>query len=578
MNSMHSRFHLLASIVGSLTFALFASCSDDDDSGGGGPVPGNATVDVLIGDAAVDDLSAFSADVESVRLRDDTGVFTTDLLPAGAIEVEFLRLNGAQALLVRGTVPEDTYDAIEVGFTPGAYEARAEDGSDVTVTASSDVLLLAFPAPLVLSADEYARVEVDLDLPNSLSGDVSAGDVDLDPTGTVVTGDGSTETEVVALKGLVTDSDAGAGTVTVDAFADDSQVISLGEATVRTVFVDLFLDTDGSELTSTDFFNALVDNQTLLEVHGTLGQSGEIDATRIDIEDQSGGAGSANDVRIRGTIVSTAVDAFTLRIRDVNDGESVADPILAGLGDPAEIDVSYDTSTVFVLGGTEVADSTELLVGRTVEVRFCDFATEPFPACVVDVSDEPVGFEGLVTDVAGLPNSFVMHLDADDPAISGGLVQDELTDVTVDLTGSTIVLDAAGDPVLVADDIVADVEITAEGTISGGPTTPTLTATRTVLAGGRLSGALVTTNDELTSSFTTTGGDILDPFGANVTAGTQTVLIEPTATFTGDVSTKTEFFDLLDTVAGANALIGVHGLGTANTNEIRAFEIDVRVP
>ena len=86
------------------------------------------------------------------------------------------------------------------------------------------------------------------------------------------------------------------------------------------------------------------------------------------------------------------------------------------------------------------------------------------------------------------------------------------------------------------------------------------------------------TSDELNSSFTTTGGTMVDTFGPTVTTGTQQVLIQPGATFSGAAVSSSEFFALLNGSQGATATINVRGLPTANPNEIRAFDIHTLLP
>lgn len=340
---MSSRLATNLFVVPLALVPLAVSCSDDDDGAGGIPLQSGA--DVLIRDAAVHDLLAFTAEVQSVRLRTQAGGFTNNLVGTGPVEVEFLGLGDALAFLSHGDIPQDSYDAVEIGFTPGSYSARAEDGSVVTVASSSDTLLAPFPALLVF---------------------------------------------------------------------------------------------------------------------GTARGSGP-------------------------------------------------------------------------------------------------------------------GFQGVVTDVTGLRDAFIVRLEPHDPAITGGLVQDDLTDVIVDLSASTVVLDVEGDPVLFPDDVGLELELETEGAFTGPATAPTLSATRVRVRPGFLDDALVTNSDEGAGSFTTSGGELVDPFGPNVAPGAQLVVLEPTAAITGDIVTRAELFDLLQGPEGSSAEIDVLGLGTGTANEIRAFRVDVEV-
>jgi len=210
-------------------------------------------------------------------------------------------------------------------------------------------------------------------------------------------------------------------------------------------------------------------------------------------------------------------------------------------------------------------------------VRFCTFATTPFPACEVAVSNTTPSFRVVTTDVTGLPGSFTVNLDPNDPAITGGFVQDSTTAVTVDPATANIVFGSGAQQPLLDTDITNGLPMRLQGTFGGTAGAPTFSANQVTINGGRLRGTGVTSSNQLNSSFITTGGTIVDPFGANVTPGAQQVLLEPNATFTGAATNAADFFTFLGTPQGATAEVDVHGLGTATPNEIRAFEIDTRV-
>src|SRR6185295_13273295 len=106
----------------------------------------------------------------------------------------------------------------------------------------------------------------------SLDGDVGTGAVTLAPEGTAVADDGSTPLVVRDFRGLVTASDEVGRTVTVDAFADDAQQVALGAVSVDTSGTVLFLDQNSASRTSSEFFDAVTADQTLVEVQGTLMQ------------------------------------------------------------------------------------------------------------------------------------------------------------------------------------------------------------------------------------------------------------------------------------------------------------------
>jgi len=417
------------------------------------------------------------------------------------------------------------------------------------------------------------RVDVDLNLMASLTGDVTSGAITFAPQGAASIG-GGVSIPLSEFKALVTSSNAARRTLTTNTFADDGQAVPVGTRTIDTSAVLLFLDEDGAVLTEQQFYAALVPNQTLINVQGTLFPSGVVQATRVWIEDQTGGTGSTDRVRIRGDVVGVDTDSLRLRIQNVTDGSQVTDQILPGLSDPGTVDVTFDPDTVFLSGGTQVGDSSALAVGRSVEVGFCSFAASPFPACTVDVSSSAPQLRGTVSTVDGLPGSFVMHLDPSDPAIVGGLVESSTTDVPVDLTTSTILFNGGGNVVLLPADLTPGMELTTRGTLGGTETAPTLTASEVRVSGGFLGATSVASFDEPNSTFISSGGSFVDPFGSSVTSGEpQLILIQPGATFSGSALTPAEFFALLDSPQGLGATVNVRGLPTSNPNEIRAYEL-----
>src|SRR6185503_610692 len=400
--------------------ALLVSCS-----GGGGGGGGGATADVLIGDAPRDDLLSFSAVVQSVRLQRDDLSFTSDLFGSREFEVEFLGLNGALAFLLKGNIPPGTYIAVEIGFVPGQYQAKADDSSPVTIVAPTSTYLAALPAPLVVAAGDYVRFAVDLDLLNSLSGDVATGSIDFAPSGSCHSNDGSEDAPIDELKGNVVSSSLATRTVVVDGFAGDPPV-DIGRVSVHVSDAAVLLDNDNAALSVESFF-ASIPGGTLLEVHGNLVLGGTVEATRIEIEDAGGGSSVA---RIAGFVTSLAGGQFGLQIAQIKDGASVVEPVLEALGDPAVIDVSFGGGTSFVFDSGGLTNSGSLAAGQEVKVRFSAFSDEPFPASEVEIDDTP-GFHATLTGLARFPAELVVRLDAGDPAIRGGSVAGPDTEVRV---------------------------------------------------------------------------------------------------------------------------------------------------
>jgi hypothetical protein len=213
-----------------------------------------------------------------------------------------------------------------------------------------------------------------------------------------------------------------------------------------------------------------------------------------------------------------------------------------------------------------------------VHVKFPVFANPPFLASRIEIESEGVEFEGQVTSTAGLPGSFVMHLDSDDPAVLSGEVASSSTDVTVDVAGSPVSLDVEGDPTLSALAILSGQKVEPEGALSGSPTSPTISATKVKIFAGRLRDATVDEASRAGHTFHATGGQLDDPFGGGVVAGSLDVTIAPGAVFTGDTFSESGFYDLFENLQGGQTLsVEIRGIGSGTATAIRSYEIKVQV-
>lgn len=570
-------------------FCLLATaCSGGGGSAGGGGGGGGsaARTDLLLTDAALDDLLAFRTTVSELRLRRQGGGTSANLL-AAPLPVEFLGLEGVLGFASISDLTSGVWIGARVAFEPGSYEAVTRDGTPVAVVASWDVLDVDFAAPLQLDDSGYRRIEIDLDLGASLSGEVGSPPIAFAPSGLARIDDGSSSGTIDEIRGLVTSASA-PDSLVVDAFADDDLTVPLGEVTVRVGAGTLLVGDDGAPLPSVGaFFSALTAGATLVEVHGRLGLGGRVDATRVEIEDHSGGSGSSSLVKIEGLVLGVGPGGtFELLIQEIEKGQAIASPVLEQMGSPASITVSFDAGTHFYLdadhgGGSEdsvPSDASQLAVGRRVKVGFADFLAEPFPAHKVEIESTHAEFEGSIVDASGLPASMVIHLHHSEPAILSGDVDSDQTDVTVTLAGSHFLLDTHGHPSLTVGDLLVGMKVEVKGTLSGPSGAPTITAWRTKVHAGRLDGALVTGVQPGDATFTTLGGDVDDPFGGGVTPGPMLVHVEPEAEFDGDAEDAASFYALFQNLAEGETLeVRVEGIGTGATDEVRAFEIDVKL-
>lgn len=402
----HARF-LVGAFALALTLPWFAGCG-----GGGGSSSSGATVDVLVTDAPVDDLLSFSARVESIKLRVDGGSLTSNLLD-GSLDVEFLGLAALQRWLGTARIPAGTYSGIELEFVPASYVARDLNGALVPVTATGNELLLTFTAPFTVDATGYRRILVDLDLATSLTGTVPAW-ITFDPQGSASDDDGSVEFPIDEIRGRVVAFDAANFEMTVDAFADSDQTVALGRITVTVPQTATLIDDDDASFPDREaFFDALVAGTTFVEVDGNL-IDGTVNATVVQVDDNGAGGGDAL-VRIEGRILAlTGGTTIDLALREIEKGEAVAQPVLAGLGNPASIDVSFNGGTPVFLPEHVPSSTAALAVGQIVKVRFNTFSTEPFPASQIEIE---VGRDSLTVVDETNAGELVVHL-ADLPGVS----------------------------------------------------------------------------------------------------------------------------------------------------------------
>ncbi|MBK7875756.1 MAG: DUF4382 domain-containing protein [Planctomycetes bacterium] len=401
----------------------------------------------MLTDTPADDLLSFNATVEELHMVQQGGGETANLL-AGPVTLDFLALQGSFAWIASQDLPADTYTGVRLVFTPGSYDARTNDGASVAVNSLSDEVTLLFTTPVVVTDTGYKKIVADLDLASSLAGLVSSPPIDFDPTGSSRDDSSTSSHALDELKGVVNTHDVSASTLVVDATADDDGAVVLGQVLVRVTSTTLLLADDGSEFaTRADFFDALVDASTALEVHGNL-VSGAVTATRIEVEDNAAGGGEDNLVKLRGLVLAVNANDFEMSIGSVDKGEAI---VMAANGGsvPETQTVDFDEATIFFGSDDALTTSAALVVGARVQAKFASYTSAPFLASRVEVENEGSEVEnrGTITDLAGLAAlspSLTARLEATSPAVLGGLVTDETTDVEVDLSGATNVLDTAG--------------------------------------------------------------------------------------------------------------------------------------
>jgi len=579
MNLKRTLFPLIG-----LVAAGMASCNGGPvNTGTIGAAAGSG--DILVMDAPIQSLVSFEALVNEIHLEGDPGGTSVNLLSA-PVSVEFLGLQGKLGWLASvPTLPQGAYTGIRMVMQPGAYVARMQNGNLVPVNSTSDTLTVDFPAPVTVDGSGYDRFELDLDLMSSLTGDVAAPPLTFTPAGTIITSTGSTQIDIDEIEGVVKSVNMSANTFTFDAFVDKDMSVPLGEVTVQLQGSTLMYQDNGMAYGSmAAMLGGMQANMTTVEVHGTLGANQVLTADKVNVEDHNAGMGSADTVKIEG-LVSAIVPgtSFDLTIRDIEKAESIATPVLSGMGDPGVITVSFDVNTSFFQNEYTPSNEFALAVGQEVKVKFVSFTATPFPAAVVEIESAYPQVDGSITDTSGAPTNLTITLGAMEMPVLEGLVASDVTPVDVDLSGTVITLDTEGDPAITAGALWAGLDVEVEGSLGGTPTVPTLSAISLKVQPGKIGYASVSSPDELNSTFLLGNVEVSDDFGngidTSITNGSIIMTIDPSCVIDDGALDIAGLYALQAGLQfGSFALSAeIKGIATAGTMEIRAYEIETTV-
>jgi hypothetical protein len=562
---------------GLAALSLFGAASCGGGGGGGGNNNAPSSVDFVLTDAAVDDLMAFTVRVTSLRLVSQTGGVLGPELLAAPLTIDLIGAGANPRWVGRDDVDDGVYRGVQLVIDPASTVALDRLGATVGVQHGATTFELGFPAPTSIDDDDYAKIVIDVDLGASLTGDVASPPIQFDPQGVVTLLGSGASTDIDEVEGLVTSTNSPSSLV-IDAFADDDDTIAIGPVTVNISGSTVLLDDDGFPFASrAAFFATLILNSTELEVHGPL-VGGSINATRIEVEDD--GNGDAYVVKIDGRIenLDRVANTFDLVLIEIEKGASLAGPVLNGLGNPTTIACEYDDVTTVILldDDDDIVDDNSLATGQRIKVKFPVFATSPFQAGRIEIEDQPE-FEGRIQDISGLPNTIIIRLDDDDPAIANGQVDDAATDVTVNLANSTLFLDTEGRPTLTPSQLLVGLELEIYGTLSGASNAPTIAASRTKIHPGEFEGVVSLVFSQA-GSFDATMIELDDPFGNTVTFGSVAVDFAPGCVFDGDATDAASFFALFNNLQQGEELhVEVEGIGTSTPNVIDAYEIEVEI-
>lgn len=527
--------------------ALLSACGSDSD-----PTPAGSA-DFLVTDAPIDDLAAFQARLLVLQLNRADGSSTPNLL-ASPVQLEFLGLQGISAWLASSPVAAGTYTGLTATFDPNSTSAVALDGTPVAVQSVSTTLQTVFPVPVEVQDAGYVRFETDLDVASSLLGEVSSGSIQFSASGSSSSSDGSFEAPIDEIQGVVTSVDAGASTLRLNAFADGDLAIPLGDVEVlvngSTALVG---DNDVPFADAPSFFAFLVPGQSLLEVHGNLGSNGSVVASRIEVEDQIGGLGGGDTlVRIEGLVQNlNPAGSFDLLIQEIEKGQSVASGVLAQLGNPSSIGVSFDGSTQFFFDDDVPTTSGSLANGQEIDARFAAFQSEPFAAFEIEID---------LTPTVGIPAVWSAQDASSTPAIS---VDPRWTaafgaDQPLRSTDVELFLDAPGTPSLTPSDLSHGQALRLSQLEASGPR-----AAQARVLPGRLDQAQIVAFDAITNELFVVGGEVTQPFAGAEPFGPVRVDLDTLPVPVGP--------DQLE----RGAFVNVIGLSGKHPGELRAFALEL---
>jgi hypothetical protein len=482
--------------------------------------------------------------------------------------VEFLGLESEPLWLARIKPPRGVFTALRVVLDEDSVAAMDRAGATMPISTLGDEWIAPLDEPLRLGFNNYERLVLDLDLSASLSGDLPP--LIFAPIGFAVT-DRAPLMEIDEVYGRVSSKDPDRSSLRLSAFAPGEVDQVFGEVDVELLAGTVLVAEDGSTLPSQADFFAAVEPGTLLYVYGNVDEAGRLEAGRIEIE---GDAMGANPVKIEGLVLTAGAASFELLIRELESGAEIAEGVLANLGNPASIEVSFDAMTRFLFDDNSDATSADLREGVKVKAKFASFMNEPFAATLVEIDVEEPEIEGVVVDVSGMPDTLTMRALSNEPAVRTGLIASAETNVLVEIGNLRVRLDTRGNPSIARDLIQVGMQLEVQGTLAGPATAPVLTASRVTVHAGRF-GGFVTASSRGTNSFDAQVTQVFAPLGELVSSPPFAVVFSDGAAVQGSALDVDGFFDLAESLQVDDVLaVQVLGIGSGVPNEVLAFEVE----
>lgn len=355
---------------------------------------------------------------------------------------------------------------------------------------------------------------------------------------------------------------------------DANPSATFGMLEIKVADGDFMVHDDGRTFNTAARFLDELDPGDVVQVSGAMTAQGTFNASRVITEDD-GDDNGGHRIEIEGEILSLNAGAgtFELSLREVEKGHATVNPVLAGLGNPGSITISFDANTRIVADDSNSSGNglvaTSLVPGMEVDVRFATFsAPPPFEATSIEIGDgreseddDGIEYEGSIYSIDGLPNSFGMRFDNSEPAVLSGQVS---APVTVSLAaGPRLFLDSGPDPSLLSMELMNGLRCEVHGDLSGAPTSATLMASRVKVKPGELEGTLVSVNLGA-STITVSVDEVKRTFGGSTPpSGNVVVHVNASAHIRGDDAA-------LDLVGLATQLAGL-GVGQVVELEVEGI-------
>lgn len=616
-----SSVSLLALLSSCLLGAVITACGGGG-GGGGSSSDGSQTAVLLSSSPASEDLSSLSVTVTEVELVDDRGGATPNLLPSPT-EVDLLALSGQHALLALGPAPSGVYAEVRATIDPQSIRARDANGNVVDIPVAHASASVLADRPIVVGPDGIVPFGVEIPILDCLTDGPSGREFSL----VIRVPELPNDVVLDVVVGRVTRELQGEGRFVIEVVRGDDET-PVGPITVAIDSQTVLLDDDGREFPSAGAFFDDLKPGDLVEVNGQLRADGTLLADSVEIEDRHG----RPVAQIEATVLKLDLARNLLEAR-IDHIKSGAKHVHDAIGDDPTFLVTWDSSTVFVdhggrrddhghhrgrdrdkdedkhkdndddngddKGGGKhdddqngddqghhdddeddddghgSASESDLAIGQRVEMKFLDFVSPPFLAHKIQIEERAPEFEGTIHEVPDSPHSLVVHLAAHDPAVIGGLVASDTTDVRVTLDHvRSIYLDLPGEPEIEAGRLLVGLRVRLRGDLSGDPAAPTIDASAVCVAPGELFGTLQSLDGERHSGvIDVTRVD--EPFGGSPLPDPLSFTLARCTRFSGAAENERELIDLfLHLEPGQH--IAVRALGLADPDSPTAKIYDLR--